>query len=116
MKTNYLVLLSRRTMVLLSGLLLAGQPMPARAQSGPASGTIPVALPRRGNVAAFFVASGHYVHRGQLMAKMEQPNGEEYYVIAPASGRVTLAALPADRPLPAHTVLATIAVAAKSTP
>lgn len=116
MKTNGLVLFSRRTVVLLSGLLLAGQPIPAQAQPGPASGIIPVALPRRGNVAAFFVASGHYVHLGQLMARMEQPNGEGYYVMAPACGRVTLAALPAARPLPAHTVLATVAVAAKSTP
>jgi Na+-translocating ferredoxin:NAD+ oxidoreductase RnfC subunit len=116
MKPTRILSFSRRAVVLLSGLLLAGQPLPTRAQSGPAAGAVPVVLPRRSNVAGLFVASGHYVHRGQVLAKLEQPNGEVYYVSAPASGRVTFAALPIERPLPAHTVLATVTVVAKSTP
>jgi biotin carboxyl carrier protein len=98
------------------GSMLAGQPKPLLAQAAPAPGTIPVALPQRGNVAALFVTTGEQVRRGQLLAKLEQPNGQAFYVSAPAAGRVTWVALPPQRPLPAHTVLATVAAAATATP
>jgi biotin carboxyl carrier protein len=96
--------------------MLAGQPLPLLAQAAPAPGTIRVALPQRGNVAALFVTTGEQVRRGQLLAKLEQPNGQAFYVSAPAAGRVTWVVLPLQRPLPAHTVLATVAAAATATP
>jgi Na+-translocating ferredoxin:NAD+ oxidoreductase RnfC subunit len=98
---------------LLSSILLVGQSVPLRAQSAPVPSTVSVILPLRGNVAALFVTTGDQVQRGQLMAKLEQSNGQTFYVSAPASGRVTLAALPPERPLPARTVLATVTVAVK---
>ena len=98
------------------GNMLAGQSLPLLAQAAPAASIIPVALPQRGNVAALFVTTGERVRRGQLLAKLEQPNGQFFYVSAPASGRVTWVALPSQRPLPAHTVLATVATAAAATP
>jgi biotin carboxyl carrier protein len=111
MKTNH----SLWALGWVAGLLLsvAGQPLPLLAQSALAPHTVPVILPLRGNVAGLFVTTGQRVKHGQLLAKLEQPNGQVFYVSAPAAGLVTLAALPAERPLPAHTMLAIVTVAAE---
>jgi biotin carboxyl carrier protein len=101
----------------LCGLLLSGRPQYLLAQathsSPPAVTAYPVVLPARGSLANVFFTPGERVKRGQLLAKLERPNGGAFYVSAPVAGRVTAARIPAGSIFPAHTILATVEVGDK---
>ncbi len=85
-------------------------PMPHAGAQAPAA-FARVQTPARGQLAAFFVAEGDYVQRGQLLIKLEGAGGA-VYVRAPSAGRIRFV-----RPLPggalaAYAPLATIEVPA----
>jgi biotin carboxyl carrier protein len=105
-----------RVLILFSGLL-SGRPQYMLAQaalSSPLAVTAyPVVLPAQGSLASVFVTPGERVKRGQLLAKLERPNGGAFYVSAPVAGRVTAVRIPAGRIFPAHTILATVEVGDK---
>jgi len=96
------------------GLLLGANPTPARqlaaptplGQSDPA--TYPVQAPVHGHLVDLFFTAGDRVKRGQLLAKLERPDGTPTYLLAPVAGRIGPAQQKLGEHLPAHTTLAVI--------
>jgi biotin carboxyl carrier protein len=96
------------------GLLLGASPTPARqlptlAQPvRPAPATYSVQAPVHGHLVDLFFTAGDRVKRGQLLAKLERPDGTPTYLVAPVAGRIGPARQKLGEHLPAHTTLAVI--------
>lgn len=95
------------------GLLLGASPTPARQLPAPASlvhdpTTYPVQAPVHGHLVDLFFTAGDRVKRGQLLAKLERPDGTPTYLLAPVAGRIGPARQKLGEHLPAHTTLAVI--------
>jgi len=96
------------------GLLLGASPTPARQLSAPAPlvqpapTTYPVQAPVHGHLVDLFFTAGDRVKRGQLLAKLERPDGTPTYLLAPVAGRIGPARQKLGEHLPAHTTLALI--------
>ena len=62
-----------------------------------------------GHLTDLFFTAGQCVHQGQILAKLERPDGSPYYIISPVTGRITASRLMLGGAyLPRHTVLATM--------
>lgn len=96
------------------GLLFGASPTPARQFSTlaplvqPAPATYPVQAPVHGHLVDVFFTAGDRVKRGQLLAKLERPDGTPTYLLAPVAGRIGPARQKLGEHLPAHTTLAMI--------
>lgn len=96
------------------GLLFVASPtlarqLPALAQPvRPAPVTYPVQAPVHGHLVDLFFTAGDRVKRGQLLAKLERPDGTPTYLVAPVAGRIGPARQKLGEHLPAHTTLAVI--------
>lgn len=96
------------------GLLFGATPTPARQFSTlaplvqPAPATYLVQAPVHGHLVDVFFTAGDRVKRGQLLAKLERPDGTPTYLLAPVAGRIGPARQKLGEHLPAHTTLAMI--------
>jgi predicted deacylase len=96
------------------GLLLGANPTPARQLAAPAPlvlpgpATYPVQAPVHGHLVDLFFTAGDRVKRGQVLAKLERPDGTPTYFLAPVAGRIGPALQRLGEHLPAHTTLAVI--------
>lgn len=96
------------------GLLLGASPTPARQllapvpPGHPSPATYPVQAAVHGHLVDLFFTAGDRVKRGQLLAKLERPDGMPTYLVAPVAGRIGLAQHKLGEHLPAHTTLAVI--------
>ena len=96
------------------GLLFGASPAPARQLPNPAQSAqpdpaaYPVQAPVHGHLVDLFFTAGDRVKRGQLLAKLERPDGTPTYLVAPVAGRIGPARQKLGEHLPAHTTLAVI--------
>jgi multidrug resistance efflux pump len=82
--------------------------VPAASLTSPA---YPVLINATGHLTDLFFMAGQCVHRGQILAKMERPDGSPYYILSPVTGRITASRLMLGGAyLPMHTLLATVDV------
>lgn len=92
--------------------LLVGATTPARQLPAPlvqpGLTTYPVQAPVHGHLVDLFFTAGDRVKRGQLLAKLERPDGTPTYLLAPVAGRIGPARQKLGEHLPAHTTLAVI--------
>jgi len=88
-------------------LLASFSVLPTLAQR-PASVACCVKTSASGRIAAFFVADGDYVQRGQLLVKLESRTGSAVYVSAPMAGRIQFVRPTPGGDLVANTQLALI--------
>jgi hypothetical protein len=116
MNTHLLGKYCRQTTALLGAVWLAlvGLPHFAAAQGPPtalAATAYPVLINASGHLTDLFFIAGEYVRQGQVLAKVERPDGSPYYISAPVAGRITASQLTLDgHYLPIHTLLATVKV------